>query len=174
MKYIVIVIAFVVLSLGIFIGLSSSLKKPKQTIKASAKTATASNIGPLELYPSAPLSCSNSASLVQATIDYIVTDMNCSKPGQPSNPSVICNGTIMEHAANVSLICYPANHYSVANSMQCRGTTNSSANPTNLTLNYSCFIPSVSINMIIYNCSGYLSNFSSLAINLPISVTCGA
>ncbi len=173
MKYVVIAITLIVISVGIFIGISASLKKPKRTIKDNIKTATASNVGTPDLYPSAPLICNTNASLVQATIDYIVTDMSCSKPGQ-QNSLVVCNGTIMEHAANVSLICYPYNHYSASNTMQCRGVTNSSSNPTNLSLNYSCFIPSIAMNKIVYSCSGYISNFSSLAINLPLSINCGA
>lgn len=130
-------------------------------------------INPLSLYAASSLSCSTSASIMPLTPDYSITEMGCNAPGS-SSTYLICNGTITQHAVDISLGCYRPHYQATADQLECSGTTNALSNPTNLSLNYTCALPSTASNKVVYLCSGDLANYSSYAINLPLSVACGA
>ncbi len=134
-------------------------------------THTPTNVNPRSLYPAVQISCNNSASAVPLSPDYLITGMDCTSPATGNSLFMICNGTIMQRAANVSLSCFrPADP--TANRLQCIGSTNAAANPTDLALSYTCSLPNLIGNNLVYSCSGVLSGYSSHAINLPISTSC--
>ncbi|MCL4357531.1 hypothetical protein M1512_01380 [Patescibacteria group bacterium] len=130
-------------------------------------------VNPLSLYAAGSLSCSTSASVMPLTPDYSITEMGCSAPGS-SSTYLICNGTITQHAVDVSLGCYRPHYQAAADQLECSGTTDALSSPTNLSLNYTCALPSTASNKVVYSCNGNLANYSSFAINLPLSVACAS
>jgi hypothetical protein len=180
----IVIAAVVIIGVLLFVG-SRVLQSPHHVTASSvAKTVqqtttkttnTESSASPLNLYPKIAINCSTNVSLVQSTVDYVVTGMGCTAPKLAANAVFLrCNGTIFQHATNVSFDCHRQGHYASADQLQCSGTTNAAAGPTNLVLSYSCGLPSVAGNSNVYSCNGDISNYSSLAISLPMSVTCGA
>ncbi len=184
MKISQIVLGIIVIGFLFFIGSrvahsthhgATQVKGPKtSSLNSASQTAAAQTTSnPLSLYPKASLSCSTEVSLVQATVDYVVTGMGCSAPSISGNATFLrCNGTIMQHAVDVTLECRRSRHYAAIDQLECLGTTNSATNPTNLTLNYTCALPTLSGNKNLYTCSGAISGYKSLAINLPMTTTC--
>jgi hypothetical protein len=141
------------------------------------KNKPISSTSPLSLYPPVRVNCNTNASWVPYTVDYTVTGMGCVAPSLSSgNTFMFCNGSIMQHATDVTFNCYRSGYYSLNDLLACRGSTNADSNPQNLALNYTCLLPDVagSNNNPVYSCSGDLVNYSSMAINLPLAVSCGA
>ncbi len=135
------------------------------------KPVSGAQANPLSLFPNSQITCSSSVSLVPLSVDYTITGMNClSVPG--NTIAVICNGTIMQRATTVSIGCYPPGHYTSADHLICSGSTNEQSNPTNLSLSYNCALPNLSSTTTIYSCSGSITNYGSLSINLPLDTNC--
>lgn len=177
MKAIIIILIIAIVGGLFFVGdrvLLSQHKSPIKSPKVLTKTVTLNqNINPSSLYPSTPLNCSTNVSLIQLTTDYIVTNMPCNSPKVNANTTFMsCNGSILQSATNVSLDCYRLNYYASSDLLYCSGTTNAASAPSNLLLNYSCSLPYYSGNNSIYTCSGDIAGYSSLAISLPMSVSC--
>lgn len=170
----------IIIVLVIGISLYAILHSPaSHQLSAKVKAAThlvspdQQPINPLSLYAANSLSCSTSASIMPLTPDYSITEMGCDAAGS-SATYLICNGTITQRAVDVSLGCYRPHYQAVPDQLECSGTTNALSNPTNLLLNYTCALPSTASNKVVYSCSGDLANFSSFAINLPLSVACAS
>jgi hypothetical protein len=138
--------------------------KNKSTVKQSNK--------PTDLFANTTLNCSDSASIVQLTVDYIVTDMTCSSIKPAISDFLNCNGSIFSSASNISLDCYRTNYYSTQDQLQCDGSTTYNPNTSNLNLSYNCNLPGVINNPEIYACSGQITNYASHALNLPLVVNC--
>ena len=130
--------------------------------------------GTTQTLPKPPLSCNTNATAVPLTSDYLITDMGCVSSAVPRNGVVlICNGTLMQGASNVSMNCAPSGRTPGAG-VVCSGSTNAASAPVNLALNYQCFASSAPTTDGIYVCSGDLANYGSLGISLPLSVSCGS
>lgn len=171
----IIIVAAVLIYVGIgALHSPHAALKTKDTSSASIKAPsvqTASSQSPLSILPKPPLNCSTNASLVDATVDYVITNMGCS--GSSSQGTVLlCNGTIFQHASNVNMQCYRPDYYSYNDLLLCSGTANSASAPKNLSFNYNCSTPNDS-SYTVYSCNGTINNFSSLAVSLPTNVSCG-
>lgn len=137
----------------------------KKIISSSAQISTAA-----AQLPKPPLSCSTSASLMPLTSDYSITGMNCTQ-GSSNNVVLICNGTIMKSGTAVTVDCNIPNDQTANQGVVCSGSAQSNSNG-NLALSYNCYTSNKFINE--YACTGSITNYQSLAINLPLSVNCGA
>ncbi len=179
MKPSYILLALVVIGSLIFIGgkafSHSKTSSHKSTLvsKSASKTKNTSSSTPksssyLYSLPSPPLNCSTSVSLMPLTADYSVTGMDCANT---SGASMLCNGTLTQRSTNVTIDCTAPN--SASNEVACSGSANGSGLPTNLTLNYQCYASKALSNSSVYSCTGNIPGFSSLAINLTLTVNCG-
>ena len=153
-------------------AVSTKLLHSSKPIKPSTSVQASSN--PLSILPKPPFSCSTNVSLVQLSADYVVTNMGCAAPSAPSTAILDCNGVLFQHATQVNLDCYRPDYMSAADHVMCLGTTNAAALPASLSLNYSCDLSDTINTTPVYSCSGTISGYSSFAINLPMSVSCGA
>lgn len=118
--------------------------------------------------PNPPLSCSTSVSLMSLTSDYSITGMGCTTPSV-SGAVLDCNGVLIQNSTNVSINCSTPNAYQ---RVVCSGAANTSSSPGNLALNYTCHAPNTLSSDVVYSCSGVITGFSLLGINLPLNVSC--
>lgn len=155
-------------------GISNTSSTSKQNATTKVATTQQSN-NPLSLYPKTSINCNTNASWVESTVDYIVIGMHCMAPSVTTSRFLSCNGTIFQHATNVDFDCYRSYHLTSSDQLQCNGTANGDADPTNLSLSYSCVLPSNmpgESNTTLYSCNGDMSDYSSFAVSLPMSVNC--
>lgn len=180
MKPSYILLALIVIGSLIFIG-DKALSQKNSTNQRSnlasknfnrSKSSTKAPSGSgsyLYSLPNPPLSCSTSVSVMPLTADYSITGMVCANA---SGASMLCNGTLIQMSTNVTVDCTAPN--SASNEVVCSGSANGSGLPQNLTLNYQCYASKALSNSSVYSCTGNIPGFSSLAINLTLTVNCGA
>jgi hypothetical protein len=180
MKPSYILLALVVIGSLIFIGdrafFRSSNSDHKSSLSAkngssTKSTAAHASVSTTYLYslPNPPLNCNTSVSIMPLTADYSITGMVCANT---SGASMLCNGTLTQMSTNVTVDCTAPN--SAVNEVVCSGSANGSGLPSNLNLSYQCYSSKALSNSSVYSCTGSIPGFSSLAINLPLSVSCGA
>lgn len=129
---------------------------------------------PLSLYPKTSFNCNTNASLVDLSSDYTVDGMNCSDQNITAGNFLSCNGTIFQHATNVSLLCYRSNYYTSSDLLQCNGTADGMNNPTNLSLSYTCVLSNQNGSTLLYTCNGSILGYSSFAVSLPMNIACNS
>ena len=148
---------------------SSAPTKKNITVKIVPKNH---NLTITDLYPRESLSCQTSLSLVSLSSDYIITNMDCGPTSNPSSSVVLsCDGTIFNSV--VSQNCYsPLSSSSVSSRLSCNGALGQLTGP-NMSLNYNCNLPNIATTNI-YACNGIIFNYTSYAINVPMSVGCNS
>lgn len=145
----------------------SGSAKPLSNTTVTAPTVTVAHAVSL---PGPPFNCSTHVSLVQSSVDYVITGMNCQ--GSSGSTVLKCNGTVLKGATDVTMTCYKPNYIGIGDMVYCAGSTNALSSPTNLTLKYSCSGPGTENSTLVYNCTGSIGNYSSRAINLPMNTNC--
>ncbi len=148
--------------------ISSAPAKKSQIAKAMPNNKKLSQS---QLYPRESLACQTSISLVDLSSDYVISGMNCSPASNPSANAVLsCDGTIFSSV--ISQNCYSPLLNSISNSLLCSGALGQLSG-SNMSLNYSCNLPNIA-NTNIYSCNGVITNYTSYAVNLPMSVSCSS
>ena len=142
----------------------------KSFVAKASQTNRAKLNNTLMPLPTAPLTCTGTASLVDLTTDYVVSGMNCYSVSNPSlNPAPLsCDGSIFHQV--VSFNCYRPYSYSYQNQLVCNGTSVPSA--TAINLSYNCALPDLNANTI-YACTATIGNYNPSSVSLPMSVSCG-
>lgn len=176
MKILIVLAVIIAAGLSVYFGVHAGAKTMSPAVNhgrssLSQHTAAAkAGVSSLSI-PSPPLSCFTNASLMPYTSDYSITDMNCSPSNSPGNTVLLCNGTILNSATNVTVNCSTPGSTATENGVYCRGSASSSGG--NLNLNYSCYNSNHLTSNGVYVCNGVLSGYSSLGISLPLNVSCG-
>lgn len=178
-NFILAIVAIVVICLA-YIVVRGEIAGSHHTPSHISDTRKAQNISnQLEVHnsgvlPKPPLSCYTSASNMSLSSDYSITGMDCKSSNSPNLGVVLyCNGTLLQHATNVTLNCQIPSSQPNSNGVACSGTTNAASSPVNLALNFSCYANSSLAGNSVYTCSGELANYNTRGINLPLSVNCG-
>ena len=182
MKSLIILVILVLFGALLFVGGSElASKKSSQPSNSSGTNAkknksytTNQTANRSNALPSPPITCSTSTSRISLSSDYTITGMGCGPSGVSNDIVLICNGALMNSATNVSMVCSTPNNTVVGNGVDCRGSANQNSSPGNLSLSYSCYASNLLSSNSIYSCTGEMVGYSTLAINLPLTVNCGS
>lgn len=181
MKSIVIVMALVIVGVIAYIGNNVLNQGHPAATQAPVTIATPASVTSTlprpQVVPAAvslpkpPLSCSTSASLIQLSSDYVISNMGCTQSGGGA-AVLVCSGDIVRSATKVEIECStPRTATANSNNVTCNGGATTGGSP-NLAVHYQCYPASELSNTSVYSCSGDITNYRSYAINLPLSVNC--